>query len=347
MSGGLQIYNVDDGLGSPKTAENYRKVFKHFLEYSKVTPEALLTQDLRRIEDIIIGYIRFMDKTKHRPRGSINIVVSAIFHFLEMNDILINRRKVKRFLPPDIREESRDRAYSHEQINKMLSYSDERAKVIILLMSSTGMRMGALTDIKLSHLIEIPKYDIYKISVYANSPKDKYYTFTTPECKQAIDTYLDYRRRFGEIITDKAPLIREQFNIAKGLAAKKAPIKATTDSILWVLKQVLARSGQKDTHVMQSHGLRKFAITQMIKAKVDYNTREYIVGHKSTRGLDYNYDRTAEEDRLAEYLKAVQYLTISEESRLRLEMFKLQDENQDIRNDINQIKLKLGLPPTG
>lgn len=54
---------------------------------------------------------------------------------------------------------------------------------------------------------------------------------------------------------------------------------------------------------MRAHGFRKFAISTMIKAKVDYNSREYLVGHKMSRGLDVNYDRTSEEDRLLEFLK--------------------------------------------
>jgi len=62
----------------------------------------------------------------------------------------------------------------------------------------------------------------------------------------------------------------------------------------------------------------------MIKAKVDYNTREYLVGHKMSRGLDVNYDRTSEEDRLAEYLKAVDLLTINSENRLKKKIHQLE-----------------------
>lgn len=85
----------------------------------------------------------------------------------------------------------------------------------------------------------------------------------------------------------------------------------------------------------------------MIAAKVDYNTREYIVGHKASRGLDKSYDRTTEEDRLEEFTKAINYLTINEENRLRIKLNKIEEEYSDIRVDINRIKKKLGLPPTG
>ena len=41
------------------------------------------------------------------------------------------------------------------------------------------------------------------------------------------------------------------------------------------------------------------------------------MGHKTSRGLDKNYLRLSVEDRLNEYLKAMDLLTISPENRLR------------------------------
>lgn len=71
---------------------------------------------------------------------------------------------------------------------------------------------------------------------------------------------------------------------------------------------------------MLSHGFHKFNITQLKRARVDFSDREYLVGHKFSRGLGLNYDRTTKEDRLAEYMKAVDLLTISPENRLRKEV---------------------------
>lgn len=258
-----------------------------------------------------------------------------------MNDILLNKYKVRKFMPADEEERARDKAYTREQIHKILEIADERTKVVVLLMVSTGMRMGALTDIKLYHLTEYR--GIYKIMVYANSPKHRYYTFCTPECKQAIDTYLDYRRRFGDPLDEKSPLIREQFDIK---IAARHPKQVQNDGIRWILSHALVKSGQKNREVMRTHGFRKFAITQMIKAKVDYNTREYLVGHKRTRGMDEYYDRSSEDDRFEEYLKAVDLLTITEEMRLRHEVQQLtirQDKLLEMQQKMDEIDKILGL----
>ena len=88
--------------------------------------------------------------------------------------------------------------------------------------------------------------------------------------------------------------------------------------------RILERNGLRVRHpnrelhkVMKTHGIRKFTITQMKKAQLDYSDREFLVGHKVSRGLDNNYDRTSEDDRLSQYLKAMDLLTISPENRLR------------------------------
>jgi predicted ribosome quality control (RQC) complex YloA/Tae2 family protein len=55
----------------------------------------------------------------------------------------------------------------------------------------------------------------------------------------------------------------------------------------------------------------------MIEARVEHNTKEFLLGHKVSRGLDNEYDRTPVHNRLSEYLKAIELLTISPENILR------------------------------
>jgi integrase len=100
--------------------------------------------------------------------------------------MILNKRKIKRFLPPDESTKQEDRAYTHEEIQQMLLNCDERSRVVILLMASTGMRIGALSSLQLGDLTRIPEYKLIKIFVYGRSKRDKYYTFCTPECAAAI-----------------------------------------------------------------------------------------------------------------------------------------------------------------
>jgi integrase len=180
-----------------------------------------------------------------------------------------------------------------DEIQQILDKCDIRSRVIILLMVSTGMRLGALhTDeegrpgIRVGDLKKFDEFGLYMISVYPWSKSDRYYTFCTPECAAAIDTYLDYRRKFGEEIKDKSPLIREQFNIDNPFTAK-APKFLSKRTMSYVFEDLLKRSGvnqlkpgQKRRDVMPSHGLRKIFITECDKANINYTVREFLSGHK-------------------------------------------------------------------
>ena len=334
----ILIYSVTDGLSSKHTQKSYRKNFSWFLKTTRTTEQDLITQSPRTTESLIINHIKHLTE-QGLTYGSIKTHCFSIFHFFEMNDINLNKRKVMRFLPPNegYRE---DRAYTHEEIGQILNACDERSRVIVLLMASTGMRIGAIPVLQIGDLASIDKYNLYKITVYASSPKDRYYTFCTPECRKAIDSYLAYRERFGERIKPSSPLLREQFDIRDPFHATK-PKPITEDSCFWTIKQLLKRAG-KVNNVKQSHGYRKFAITQIIKAKADYSTREYLVGHRGTTGLDIHYDRTSEEDRLTEYLKAVDLLTINPENRLRLQIHQMESEHsaewKQLKEQMNELR---------
>jgi integrase len=151
-----QIYNVDDGIAVVETRQRYRYAFDHFLKYAHKDPRLLLQQTTRSIENQIIDYIRFLSEEKHHLRGTINVAVCAIFHFFEMNDVVLNKRKVKHFMPSNESAKD-DRAYTHEEIRQMLLKCDQRSRVVILLMGSTGMRIGALPGLQIGNLMKIPQ----------------------------------------------------------------------------------------------------------------------------------------------------------------------------------------------
>jgi hypothetical protein len=84
-------------------------------------------------------------------------------HFYDINDVTIRRKKISKFLSNDdnnvVTLEDNDNdgdssggggdtPYIHEQIAKLLDFADIRTKVIILLMSSSGMRLGAVHLLK-------------------------------------------------------------------------------------------------------------------------------------------------------------------------------------------------------
>jgi len=109
-----------------------------------------------------------------------------------MNDIRINEKRVSKFMGK-YRMKNTDREYTHSEIKQILDVSDLRMKSVILLMACTGMRLGAIPELRLIHLEEIPDKKIYKFTAY-EKVKEEYYTFCSPECYSAIQAYFEYRK---------------------------------------------------------------------------------------------------------------------------------------------------------
>lgn len=337
-----EVYPIQAYLKSPETARMYTWHFNTFLKYLGMKKDAELLQlDPKDLESKIIKYlVDHMSVKNHLKKSTVETAMHSIFSFCTMNDIGINRKKIAKLIPPD-EDHKEDRSYTREEIAELLRQStDERFRAVILLMAN-GMRVGAIPELQLQDLIpksigpngEILDDDsgvekLYQIWVYARSAKHKYYMFCTPECRIAIDKYKVTREDKGEDISIKtSPLIRTQFD--KGDSRK--PMALTVNSIKKTIERTIqrARLSTKGS-VAMTHGLRKFAITQMIKAKVDYEVREYVSGHRHSRGLDTSYDRLTPNERLQMWSPCINLMTINEELRLRKKLQVVEETAQKL-----------------
>jgi len=269
-----------------------------------------------------------------------------------MNDVALNWKKISNYLGEKTKR-FKDRAYTTEEIQRLLTKTDERTRVIVLLLASTGMRVGAVPDLKLKHLTKIEQFDLgldlplYQITVYENT-KDEYYCFCSPECASAIGSYIEYRARCYEKISPESPLVREQFDRYNPDKARN-PRHLSLDTLGFHIRELLIATGiQTVEHltetkttgrfrkeVMTSHGFRKFSTTNMIRAKVNPEAREMLLGHSI--GLSNSYYRPDTNEILTEYLKAVDLLTINEENRLKRKVEKLSSDADQIKMMREQI----------
>lgn len=210
------IFQVDEGHRSKYTANKYRVDFRHFLDFVRIHDlDVLLDLGKEAIQELVIKYTRSLrdNPEKKYSRSTVNNRIAAILYFLDNNDIELNKRKIRRYFPSD-ESTNDDRPYTLEEIRQILSVCDLRTKAMILLMVSSSVRIGALASMQISHLTEkdFQGLKLYKVLVYAGT-RDKYFTFCTPECYNAIQDYLDYRKRCGENpLKDKSPLFRKDFN---------------------------------------------------------------------------------------------------------------------------------------
>jgi integrase len=297
----MSIQLFFDSIKSPQTRVKYSAYLKRYGHNN------LKLTSMRDIEQQIIQFIINMKK-QGKNYYAISNYVNAIISYYRINDVPLNTKKIIRFMP-ERRRVKKDRAYTHEEISKLLEIADKRMRAVILLLSSSGIRIGAIPSLRLRSL------DDMKLLVYEND-SEEYLTFITPECKKAIDSYLDMRSRYGEKLTDDSYLIREQFDIRDQFQIKK-PNEMTREGLQWMIKDIAKRCGvrTKEKNVPLAHGFRKFFTTQTINSKVNPEIREMLLGHKI--GLASCYYRPTEQEMYEEYEKAIDLLTIDPANRLQ------------------------------
>ena len=267
--------------------------------------------------------------------NTIYCACASIFSFYEMNDIDLRKRKIKKYIG-ELRKIHKGEAYTHQQISKFLHVSQERLKAIILLLTSTGMRVGALPPLKLKHLTKIQEYGLYQIVIYENT-KSEHIAFCTPESAAMIDSYLEYRKRCGEVLGPESPLFREDFDndpfrINKPQHIQVGSLKSTLQihAVKAGLREVEASENNKRTRkkVPLCNGFRRFADTMMLNSKMNPVIKDMLIDHDV--GLEKNYYRPTLNDLLQEYLKAVDLLTIEESHRLERKVQELTEQQDEI-----------------
>lgn len=336
-----------NAIRSPATRKGYETSLRRYLIHLKLKDvDGLLLHisNPRNIESQIIDYIMSL-RDNGLSQNTIKFLVVPIFTFYQLNDIILNRKKVSRYLG-EYKRVVKDHAYTTEQIQTALQNADQRMRMIILLLASTGCRVGSLPGLTLGSLLKISNYGLYRITFYEGT-NNEYYTFTTREAAATgIDTYLQYRQRCGEKISFNesgkwepadSPLIRQQFDVNDILQARKPhPLKLSAlfralvgHLVKCGLRQVEHPTAPNSTKrvrkaISLSNGFRKHVISTFIEAQLSHEIRELIVDHATQ--LDQHYFRPTEDQVLAEYLKAEPLLTIDPAMRLRQEVETLRVE---------------------
>lgn len=302
-----------DSLKSEHTKSQYSY---HLTRFNKYNHNKDLLQ-LKNPTKIIIEYLLSMKKER-LSFSYRSLALSTIKHYFDMNDVLLNWAKIRKFLGEKT-SANKLRGYTHEEIGKLLSVADVTYTMIILIYCSTGMRRACLTDIKLSDLepIMISEQDkIYKIKLYQNT-EHEYTCFTTPEAAAAIDLYI--RTEKPETYLHKIK------NKSISMQLRKLSLKVGIGS---VGRQKLGRYRDVTPAV---HALRKFAITQMKKAKVDVEVSKLLTDHSI--GIRAKYVELTDEDLLKEYSLAFDNLTIDPAQRLQL---KVKEQEQTITHKLQE-----------
>jgi hypothetical protein len=154
---------------SEVTRDYYLRRLKIFYNYISLLPEGTMEQrcnlfaakglnDPNWAFGSVVKFLQFQKERVQREEitgATLRNFVKAIKLYCEMSDIPIAWKKISRGLPKT-RRYADDRAPTIEEIRKLVGYNDLRIKPIVYnLMSSSGIRLGALDYLKWKQVVPI------------------------------------------------------------------------------------------------------------------------------------------------------------------------------------------------
>jgi len=180
-----------NSVKSEETARGYTWYLGKFKEFYKLKDyDSMVTIPQGKLQIMIEDYI--MDLKGRINPNSIPTHFYPLQSFFEANDVELRWRKIKKLFPAQIKASGRS-AYTNSDIQLLLSHTTNlRNKALIHFLASTGCRIGALPDLKIKNIIDMPN-DCKAVLIYEDST-DEYFTFLTSEAWNVLDRYLKIRK---------------------------------------------------------------------------------------------------------------------------------------------------------
>ena len=359
-----------DALKTPASKERYPKKLRLFFDFHQIPGLSLEEQAERFVEmakenggglwvqDCTISYLHFqmqrVNEKKDLKAGTLKTYYFAVKLFCEMKEDELGTGAVKwkrlsRGLPAS-RSYAEDRAPEVKEIRSLIEHTDRRVKPMVLVMCSSGIRVGSWEDLSWKHVkpVRNEKGEIVAaiLTVYDDEHgNEKYDTLMTAEAFHSLDDWMQFRKLHGEKITDDSPLMRDIWETAnvtygkRGLATN--PIRLKRMGILRILNRAIwtqglrrqLENGRRRHPWKTSHGFRKFFHTQATGRMLDKNINRLSNHHI---GYEPHYYRPIEQSIVEDYLRAATHLTINEFDKATLQ--KLIEKAEAAERTIEQIE---------
>ncbi len=322
-----------NSIRSKETLRTYTWGLNKFMSFYKLKDyDSLAGMDSKMLQIMIEDFV-MKKKSEGLSSNGIKNHLSPLELFCDANGLEIKWKKINRLLP-EVGKRTGGKPYTTEHIALMLSFEKvTRNKAVIHFMAATGVRVGAIQDIKLKHVMDF-KEGCKMVTVYADT-KDEYVTFMTPEASTILDIYLEKRKNDREYLSPESPLFRTtyQLGMAKAITMKKT-------SVCGVINRGLERTGLRVTNTSKrydiqiDHGFRKRWNTIVKNTDgMKIILAEKMMGHTITIPLDDTYNVPVAEKLFQEYKKAIPELTVDDSERLKA-------KNEQQQKKITELEVK-------
>jgi integrase len=329
------ILLFNESIKSEKTRLHYIRYVNEFKDHFIIKSyDKLVAIEPKKIQEMLETFVMYQNANKH-SLSYINAKLSALKLFFGMNDVVsLNWLKLRKMLPEKMKLTG-DKPYKTEEIQLILKNTvNLKFRCLIHFLSASGVRIGSFETMKLKHLEDMG--DNCKSVLVYDDDKSEYHTFIHHEAVQALDEYLAYRTRLGEIITPESWVI-------PSTSDSKKPV--TTASITTQMnrfaRQNLVQEKKRGRYEIQAcHGYRKrFDTILKSNYNVNINLAEKMMGHSTTIPLDNVYFKPAIEQLFDEYQKAIPELVIDDKFRLEQQIKDKDEKINELHQKDNEIDM--------
>jgi len=234
--------------------------FKNF--YKLKDYDSIIAIDTPQLQIMVEDYVMMLKK--RIGANSMRTYMAGIQAFFETNDIELRWKKIHRLFPAKVKKTG-TRMWTTEDIRIMLSsVRDLRQKALIHFLAASGVRRGAIPELKLRHLQEMPD-GCRSVLVYEGS-LEEYTTFIHPEAVFWLEKYIEHRRNDGEYIDKNSPLFRKTYQLG---IQKAIPLNEdlVMKSVWHAIRVSGLRAGQQKRNgryeTQTDHGFRKRGMTEI------------------------------------------------------------------------------------
>ena len=283
---------------------------------------------------------------------SISSFFKPIKKLFDMNDVVMSWKRIYATYP-ELDNMRGSSGWTRTEIATMLKHArNTQDRAIILLLASSGVRIGAVHSLNWGDLAPVYRVDdkltldpgeldgeivCAVLEVYRGSP-ESYNTFVTPEAFAALREYGRWwAKAKGRQAGPKDPMF---------VTTVAAHQRTANKTIQKRVNDVVVKAGLHDTskdsrrfRVPLMNGFRRF-FNKTCKAVISGDSvlgslimHEFMMGHNGMTRLDENYFKTDVLELAAAYLLAAPDLTIDDADRLRLSNRRLSDKVRMAENE--------------
>ena len=301
-------------------------------------------QEKFNVYAMLRDHVVFLDKHNYKPK-SITTRLAAIKGYLRFLGLKIYTEDCKHIIkiPKNIREP--EVALTKELILRVLRNVPQRVQVVVLMLSSSGMRIGEFVQLRLSDVDFTTTPTTIRLPGKITKTRQPRETFITAEATKTLKDYLSILLQWDEKqdnshLDDVVIFGQDPLGKRKPDRKQKQPTHLSAEALL--MKQLkyyiekipdLNRTNPNGIRVIHFHAFRKFFRTTVGNVS-GRDFAEALIGHQFYMSTYYQLN---DEKKREMYLAVEPHLTISDFETVEKNIKKLSEKNTQLEEKFNNL----------